>query len=299
MVLAAGSRLPDGAIGRMLRAATGGLEVALCLHRVGPSRPGEPLPWMSIPEASLDRFLELARGVHLTLAFDDGYADAVSYVRARAPRYPAVDFVLFVCPEKLARRTGFRWDRYELRIREGADPGRLPAFVHAPADPARENQRADLEGLADRPEFALATVEECLAAAALPNVRLGNHGNTHLRLAALDRADAVAELTRSVAAFEAIFGPTCEFAFPFGVPGRDFDQDHVRILADLGTCDLWSTEPRPFFSQERGGGGVLPRFPVMGGLHPKALAMWVAAASMGHGGSKDSVLDEIAAGPAG
>ena len=299
VVLGAGPRLPRSAVAGLLRRATRGLEVALCLHRVGPVRATDPLPWMTIPEDTLDDFLELARGVRLTVTFDDGYADAVAWLRARAPRHPEVDFVLFVCPEKLETRAGFRWDLFERRRAEGADPGPLRPFVDAPFDPGSENHRPELVGLADRPELALATVEACQEMAALRNVRLGDHGDTHLRLTGLAPEVARAELEASAAHFAARFGPAEDFAFPFGVPGRDYDGTHVATLRRLGYRRLWSTAPRAFRPEARSGSQVLPRFPVMGNWHAKALAVWVAASAMRRGPLEDPVLDEIAAGALG
>ena len=299
VVLGAGPRLPRGAVAGLLRRATRGLEVAVCLHRVGPARASEVLPWMTIPGDTLDSFLDLAQGVRLTVTFDDGYADAVAWLRRRASRHPEVDFVLFVCPEKLRTRAGFRWDLFERRRAEGDDPGSLRSFVDAPFDPATENHRPELLALGDRPELALATVEACQEAAALPNVRLGNHGDTHLRLTGLASGAAVAELEASAAHFAALFGPVEDFAFPFGVPGRDYDGTHVATLRDLGYRRLWSTAPRVFRPEARLGKQVLPRFPVMGNWHAKALAVWVAASAMRRGPLEDPVLDEIAAGTLG
>lgn len=109
--------------------------------------------------------------------------------------------------------------------------------------------------------------------AALPNVNLGNHTNLHARLSALSDEDGDAQLTESVRDFERLFGSQRHFAFPYGVPGVDFDERHVRTLRRLGRFSIWSTEPRPFHE----GDDVLPRLCIDGRRSWKESAAHVAA----------------------
>ncbi len=276
---------PGFSLRALLRAATGDERLALCLHRVPiRRRQAEGLPAMALPARALDSLLDLLLSVRpaatdrwLTVSFDDGYDDAARYVLSRAPFYPAVEFLFFVCPEKAERRVGFRWDLDELRARQG-----LPAWDWgAGADPARENERPELQGLADLEEFRLADVETCRRIQRLPNAALGNHTNGHLLQSALTPAQAREEYRRSTRDFERLFGAQRHFAIPYGTPGLEFGEEHVRALQEVGDFQIWSTAGRSHPAQERrSGAAVLPRFAVDGTLGWRRTAFVVAARSL-------------------
>src|SRR4051794_1031549 len=100
----AGRLLPALALKTVLAGALRGLGVSLCLHRIAP-RP-RPTDWqagLSIPAHELDALIELlleAKPARLSVTFDDGYREVATWLAARAPRFPQVDFTFFVCPEK-------------------------------------------------------------------------------------------------------------------------------------------------------------------------------------------------------
>jgi hypothetical protein len=266
------ARLPPEALGRLFWRVAGDASLAFCLHRVhvGERRPGELQPWLSIEARRLDRLLEVMtrsrpaghQGL-LSFTFDDGYRDAFAYVVTRAPRYPQVEWLYFVCPEKTAERRGFRWDAYEL-YRRPTSWQALKNILASDLDLDLEESRADLHGLADHPDFALANIEECQALALLPNVQLGNHSNKHFPAVGLDEGTLRREMRSSVARFREIFGPTGHFAFPFGTPHLHYREAHARIIAEETGTTLWSTEPSPYALKERRGGAVLPRMPLFG-----------------------------------
>src|SRR5690606_28629649 len=153
------------------------------------------------------------RAGRLLLSFDDGYRDAWRYVETRAPRYPDVEFLFFVCTEKTVRRRGYRWDAYELR-RDSASWTALQRHLLAPIAPAEEGASPELAGLADHLFFALATVEECEQLRRFSNVRLGNHSDHHLCMSSLTLEELRLEVRRSVESFTTVFGATSDFAFP-------------------------------------------------------------------------------------
>jgi hypothetical protein len=85
---------------RYLRWSLGELRAALCFHRVSEERSK-----LGMPGAEIDRlicFLLEARG-SLTVCFDDGYREAAEYVLSRAPRFPQVEWLYFVCPSRTER----------------------------------------------------------------------------------------------------------------------------------------------------------------------------------------------------
>jgi hypothetical protein len=140
-----------------------------------------------------------------------------------------------------------------------------------------ENRREELLRLGATPEFSLASVEDCRRLAKLPNVFLGNHTNCHFQQTTLSREQVQAEYRTSTQDFERLFGPQRHFAFPFGTPGHEFDETHVRRLHEHGRFFIWSTEPRPYRAAEEAPGAVLPRFAIDGTWPHREVVFWMAA----------------------
>jgi hypothetical protein len=253
--------LPSPVLRAALGRALDGAHLALCLHRVGFEATDSGIWETMIGAGALDELLELllasrpdAKG-WLTVSFDDGYADAGRYIESRVSRFPTVAWVLFVCPEKLTKRAGFRWD---------LPAGAVDRDVFGPPSDVRgENDRKDLQELGDRPDCRLMTVDECRKLARLPNVLLGNHTNSHFKQSLLALQDSRYDFEESRRQFEALFGRTEHFAFPFGTPGKEFGDDHVNVARELGYTHVWSTEGRPFWAEERTA-GALPRCSIFG-----------------------------------
>ncbi len=242
----------------------------MCLHRVANDRrPGEWDPSLTIAPGELDALLEFLLSTRprtqswLTVAFDDGYEDAAQYILTRVDRFPTVEWLYFVCPEKTERRVGFRWDLYEQKKKAGV-PVDFDRVMFGDLDVEAENRRSDLKGLCTLPEYRLADVEMCRQLQRLPRVTLGNHTNGHFCQTLLTSTQAGEEYQRSVSDFERLFGPQGHLAFPFGTPQESFEQRHVSALRRLGSFIHWSTEQRPYAPGERRPGAVLPRYPIDG-----------------------------------
>lgn len=279
---------------RLLRAWVGtalhGLGASLCLHRVA-ARP-RPTDWQkghSIAADELDGLIELLLSSRpgpasgwLSITFDDGYADAAAYVRSRAPRFPQVEFLFFVCPEKAEGRAGFRWDLVEESIKAGTPRETALRWLESPVEGegAQENSRPELRALATCDDYRLCTVSELEQLKDLPNVQLGNHTNLHLSAAKFPDEVISADFRCSTLSFERLFGPLRHFAFPFGTPGHHFGERHVDWLRALGDFPIWTTEARPYRLAERRPRAVLPRFPVDGSQDSRSLAGWIAARSL-------------------
>ena len=283
--------MPDFALRLLLRAALGDRGVALCLHRVG----GEP--WLidarmaptTMAADRIDRLIEIllasrpaARTPWLTVTFDDGYDDAASYVASRAPRYPQVEFLFFVCPEKTSRGIGFRWDAVDEAVRRGRSLGDAVDVFRSAPDVLLENEREELRDLGRQPRYRLADVDTLRALARWPNVALGNHTNGHFKQVTLTDEQAGVEYVRSSEEYARLFGPQEHFAFPFGTPVIDVEERHVKLIRALGPLLLWSTESRPYERPERRSGAVLPRFPIDGTRDERQLATEIAARSVSY-----------------
>jgi hypothetical protein len=193
---------------------------------------------------------------------------------ARAPRFPSIEWIFFVCPAKTERRVGFRSDAYERLLHAGSSLA-FEQFMLEALDPERENLRPDLGGLGSDPLTRLATVEECRALARLPNVTLGNHSNAHLPFTLLEREAVRSDVRRSFADFERLFGPCAHFAIPFGTPGLEFLAEHVADIRSSWHGTLWSTERRPYRPEERCAGAVLPRFAPGRTQGARRIAAWI------------------------
>ena len=273
--------MPAPALRIVLSNALRGLGVSLCLHRIA-ARP-RPTDWqqgLSIPAHELDALIEVlleAKPARLSVTFDDGYREVASWLASRAPRYPAVDFTFFLCPEKAEQRAGFRWDLVEELLKRGLDRKEL---LSAPADVLRENARGELRALVDHPDYELASVGELRELTKLPNVLLGNHTSLHLSAANSPDLVVKADFERSTKTFTRLFGAPTQFAFPYGTPKHHFDRKHVEWLRALGDFSIWTTEARPYRLEELQPGGVLPRFPIDGRLSANELAGWIAARSL-------------------
>jgi hypothetical protein len=269
LAVASARVLTDAQIWRLFELAVSGLAVALCLHHVSRKSRDQ----LTIPAPELDEFIERARRIRhasgrrwLTVSFDDGYEDAWHYVMTRAGRFPDVEWVFFVCPEKAEHQTGFRWD---LDVVDD----------DSPRDLTLENRRADLRSVVHLSDAHLATVEQCRRLQMFDNVHLGNHTNCHFRASDLPLPEALAELRQSHADFERLFGPERHFAFPFG--GQiDFNERHVAQLRSSSAPVIWTTVGRPHLHAHRFPGAVLPRFAVDGRWTASQAAFWIALRSL-------------------
>ncbi len=271
-------------LGQTLR----GLAASLCLHRVAPkARATDWQQGLSIAPAQLDELIETLLSSRpgpangwLSVTFDDGYRDAGDYISTRAARFPHVNFLFFICPEKTEKRVGFRWDLVEESIKEGQPRDAALSLLSAPTQVEHENLRAELRSLASREDYALCTLEELKALQALPNVQLGNHTNLHLSSNNAPDDVIKADFERSTAQFERLFGPQKHFAFPFGTPRYHFAERHVAWLRSMSQAVIWTTEPRPYRFDEEKPQAVLPRFPIDGSQDSASLLGLIIARSL-------------------
>ncbi len=263
--------VPRSALRALLLRLRRGAGVHLCLHRVcgGEVSPGDT----TIPEPALDELMyllgadqSLGDGSVLAAHFDDGYADAADYVRRHISTLPAVRWYFHVCPEKARARAGFRWD----------SSAAAETVFGPPFEPATENQRESLRGLADAPASRLATVEELTELRDRYGVILGNHTNCHFPLLALEAEQAEAELVDSARDFQSLWGHTEHFAFPFGVPQKHFGPQHVTRASALGYRRFYTTEPRPHFDEGHPAPLLIPRFAVFGTWPARRYALFIA-----------------------
>lgn|GEM_PF-783005 len=275
IMVAIGAKLPLRLSARIFRWAVGNAHVAICLHRVGNRSVASGSSQLHSDADQLDRLIRTLVDTRrtgapwLTLAFDDGYLDAIEYVRTRAPIFPSVEWMVFVCPEKAEREAGFRWDV----------AGATQVTIEQAMQCETENARPELLAAGRAAESRIASVQAACALATLPNVTLGNHTNTHALQTRLLPSESNAEYARSIADFIRLLGPHRQFAFPFGTPHYEVTKDHVRQLWKHGVFDVWTTENRTYSVAERDAGAPLPRFSPDGRWSPGSIIFWMAAHS--------------------
>ena len=260
--------IPRPVLRRLLGTVLGEAHVALCMHRVRfdePPAENAENDLLTIEAARLDALIELLLESRrtavrserwLVVTFDDGYADAFEYVSSRSDRYRNVEWLLFVCPEKIRKGAGFRWDL----MKEQGQGVHDIAPLSGGFDVCAENDREELQALSSNPCYRLASRDECLRIRERANVEIGNHTNSHFALGAIALEQGRADLLASTNDFRELFGTPRHFAFPFGTPGSEFKPEHVEMARDLGYEAIWTTEPRPFDPEERVFGALLPRF---------------------------------------
>lgn len=298
---------PPGVIARIYRLSLGTRHLTMCLHRVcDVRRPTDPYPANTIERDKLIRILALVGDFHqkgpsrLTLSFDDGYTDAIDFVKTHAPRHPYLGWIVFICPIKLEKRLGFRWDRFEIAQHGETDPAmmilkkqldartfpqlapgeNLYLHINMNPDPELDARDPSLRIFPDCEPFRLTTLADLGELAGIPGVRLGNHSNSHMRFSHMSPERALAEIKTSLEDMQRLLGPFEDFAIPFGTPARDYQIEHIELLRRSGIRRIWTTYSAPYEAQELVEGAVLPRFVIIGTWSYQRILLYMALTSL-------------------
>lgn len=113
-------------------------------------------------------------------------------------------------------------------------------------DPAERSMRVEqilVAAGAKRPQGLMMRPEH-VQRLARSGMEIGAHTVTHPILARLDHASACAEIAGGRERLETVIGsPVRLFAYPNGVPSRDYTHEHVQILKELGFLAAVTTSP--------------------------------------------------------
>ena len=238
----------------------------------------------------------------VAMTFDDAYADVIENA-APALTAAGVPATLFVPTDPVAHRRAFWWDELEACLRlapPDAPPvlqltvgGERRAWVVRTADQRRQARRHLHAWLQAQPpeviERALedlgawaghrpqvqppAAIEQLARFAEQPGLELGGHTVRHIRLRGADPRLQRAEIDEGLDAIGDWTGRRPRsFAYPFGVPGVDFDAASERIVAACGCAHAVALAPAPL--TRRSDRYALPRHvvPDAGG---DAFAAWL------------------------
>lgn len=192
------------------------------------------------------------------ITFDDGYADNAAVALPLLKRYdlPATIFVstgfldggiMFndKVIESVRRAAGDRLDLSACGL--GEHDISTPMLRRRAAEELiglvkyrSPDERSELVGqIHKRCDCSLPTdlmmSSEQLREVARAGVEIGGHTVTHPILSRLDRSRARMEIGRGKEELEGILGqPVRLFAYPNGVPGKDYGSDHVSMVRELG-----------------------------------------------------------------
>ena len=193
-----------------------------------------------------------------TITFDDGYLDNFTVAAPILKRYkaPATIFIAtaflnggrmwnddIIEAVRIAPGPTLDWSRYGLGIydiQSGAARvqcysdvlGKLKYVEHA--ERARRARRIATD--AGVPETsALMMNTEHVRALRMDGIEIGAHTHTHPILNALDDDAASREIAEGKARLEALLGENVDlFAYPNGIPGKDFSPRHVDMVRSAG-----------------------------------------------------------------
>lgn len=279
---------PEKLVALIYRFCTSGFSIAICLHRVSNERrQSDPYPPNTIETEKLDKIIKIISPFYenntetLTLTFDDGYQDSYDYIKKNAPMHPHIEWIFFVCPEKIEKQVGFRWDAYENLDPKEKSEISFSQFISRTNHDEKENEQSCLKRIAQMDAYKIASYDDCKALTEITNTKLGNHTNSHLKLTTFNRDNAKSELDNSFSLFNKLFQKAEHFAFPFGTPKREYTQQHVDIINQSNDVFLWSTFSAPYKSQERQRGKVLPRFAIFGTWSAKMILLIISLKTLG------------------
>jgi peptidoglycan/xylan/chitin deacetylase (PgdA/CDA1 family) len=227
----------------------------------------------------LDELAELARARRvperaLAVSFDDGYHDVL--VNARPPLVAAgIPATVFVATGHVERQRPFFWDELE-RLLLGAGP-RPPQLVLSFTDgkrawrtdspQLRQRARRDIHHLIQPAPLATIdavlaelvawaateragdaprpmTVDELCMLMESPLLRAGAHTRSHANLGFRDEHAQREEIERSRDDLREWLGEApAGFAYPFGIPGVDFDELTRGAVADAGFVYAVANDP--------------------------------------------------------
>lgn len=200
------------------------------------------------------------------LTFDDGYRSFLTRALPILRRY-RIPAVTFVCTEPAERRS-LAWHDAVARRFGQDEVDRLKRSAEAEW---RTVVQRLLQSVVDDDPEAMLCARDIRALADMPGVEVGAHTASHIILANADLALQRAEILQSKLRLESWTGrPVVAFAYPNGLPGKDYTPESVQLVRQLGFDFGFTTVPG--FATERLPSLECPRFTMLSGVPASELA---------------------------
>lgn len=205
-----------------------------------------------------------ARPVLVT--FDDGYRSVYTNGLPILQKH-GIPAVVFVCSEPVEQRQMFWYDGLARKAGDGV----VEAAKQQGYDEWHRQRMEWLCPVDDDDPCAPLTITEVRALAEAPGIEVGGHTAIHQILSRANAEQQSAELLRNRAMLESWIGrPVRAFAYPNGEADKDYTQETIQLVKELGFDLAFTTNNGFAVSTENP--LELPRFMMLAGISAAELA---------------------------
>jgi peptidoglycan/xylan/chitin deacetylase (PgdA/CDA1 family) len=164
------------------------------------------------------------------LTFDDGYRSVLTLAQPILQKY-GIPAVVFVCSDPVENQE-LLWFDAAARSRGEAEVEALGKLPYAVWQKTCAKLRKVIDS--DDPHTPL-NVQEIKTLAAMPGIEIGGHSASHARLARASRHEQFGEVLRNRRSLEEWIGREVRaFAYPNGLPEKDYNGDSISVVKDAG-----------------------------------------------------------------
>jgi peptidoglycan/xylan/chitin deacetylase (PgdA/CDA1 family) len=217
------------------------------------------------------------------VTFDDGYRTFLTLAHPILRKYE-IPAILFVCSEPVEKQELLWYDAVARSLGDEniTPPSELPYGVW------REKCAKLSRPIAKHDPHAPLTVQEIKALAAMPGIEIGGHTASHARLAKANRNEQFQEVLRNKRSLEEWIGRTVRaFAYPNGLPEKDYNSDSVSVVKDAG-YELAFTTAQGYAKADQQ--LEIPRFVMLAGLSRAELGHRLAHSWPSYSSSRRAAL---------
>ncbi len=166
----------------------------------------------------------------ILVTFDDGYRTFLTLAQPILQKY-GIPAVLFVCSEPIEKQELLWYDAAARSLGEAE----VESLAELPYGEWQETCAKLSKATASHDPNAPLTVQEIKALAAMAGIEIGGHTVSHAILAKASRNEQFQEVLRNKRSLEEWIGRTVwAFAYPNGLPGKDYNSDSVSVVKDAG-----------------------------------------------------------------
>ena len=201
------------------------------------------------------------------LTFDDGYRSVFKLARPILQKY-SIPAIIFVCSDPVEKGELLWYDAAARSMTESEvnAVGRLPYPQWGEAC-----AKFDMRVCEGDPSSVL-SLSELKILATTPGIEIGGHTMNHVRLATADREDQNLQVIRNKQCLEEWTGTSIRaFAYPNGLPEKDYNRDSIEIVRAAG-YEFAFTTVQKFAKTDRLPSLEIARFVMLAGISQQELA---------------------------